>query len=166
MVHIYTDGGCSGNPGKGGYGIVVMDEKESQILYTFYETIDYTTNNRMELSALIKAFEYLLEMNIAGTIYTDSAYGCGIVNKWMFGWAQKNWKNSKGREAENIDLVKKIYNYQVNTFHIWKVEKTSGHQGILGNELADALATDNIQKFMKLIKQHKINWQCHENLTT
>jgi len=130
-IIIYTDGGASGNPGPGGYGAVLMSGNHRKELSQGYQL---TTNNRMELLAVIVALEAL---KIAGSeveIYTDSKYVADAVEKgWVFGWEKKSFKDKK-----NPDLWKrflKCYRSHKVKFH-W----VKGHANIPGNERADFLA--------------------------
>ena len=151
----YTDGACSGNPGPGGYGVVCLANKE--ILYSESYQTENTTNNRMELEAIIHVFELLEAEDKFDSviIYSDSRYCVNMINTWIWGWAASAWTNSKGQEIKNLDLVKKIFGLirkhpEVEMVHI------DGHRGNIGNELADALATGNIQKYKSLIKKNAL----------
>ena len=150
--HIYTDGACSGNPGKGGWGVVVMNEDESKVFFLEHDFDGYTTNNRMELTALLCALGYA-ESNPKDyfIIYSDSAYVVNSYNDWMRGWAANGWRNSKKKEVENIDLMKALYGYQSRDFFNAEVRKCNGHSGVIGNEIADALATNNGAKLQDII---------------
>ena len=155
-VIFYTDGGCSGNPGPGGFGVVEFDN--DKILYTYSEYCDNTTNNREELKAILHA----LKIAEGGAnrrpyiIYSDSAYCVNICNDWIWTWAAKGWVRSKGKKIENLDLIQEIYNIINFADFEYEIKKCKGHQGMIGNELADALATNNISKFNKIIKDNNI----------
>lgn len=132
-IEIFTDGACSGNPGKGGYGIL-MRVPEKNYQKTFSKGFRKTTNNRMELLAVIAALEKLKSDENDIHIYTDSRYVADAVNqKWIFGWVRKGFQKVK-----NPDLWKRFYplyqRYQP-TFH-W----IRGHNGHAENELCDQLA--------------------------
>lgn len=160
MLEIYTDGSSRGNPGKGGYGVVTM--KDGMVDLIISKQFDNVTNNQMELQALITAMEwcysnYALEDEII--IYSDSAYCVNMINSWIWTWCNNGWKNSKKQTVENYELVRKIYDLLLPQFPLTKnfeVRKTSGHNGITGNELADALATQNSTKFKKIILEKNI----------
>lgn len=132
-VEIYTDGACSGNPGKGGYG-VLMRVANSHYQKTFSQGFRKTTNNRMELLAVIIALEQMKSEECEIHIYTDSKYVADAINqKWLFGWAKKGFAKIK-----NPDLWKRFYPlYQKfrPQFHWIK-----GHNGHPENELVDQLA--------------------------
>jgi ribonuclease HI len=135
-VTIYTDGACLGNPGRGGYGTILVFEHDCVELSGGYR---YTTNNRMELIACIVGLE-ALDNEFDLTIISDSKY---LVDSISLGWAMKwrdnNWRRSGGSRAENIDLWERlldlIENRQVK--FVW----VKGHNGHLLNERCDQLAT-------------------------
>ena len=151
---IYVDGACKGNPGSGGYGMVII--KDNQIIYKHSEQCENTTNNREELKAILHAFEYCKDLDEDCIIYSDSAYAVNMLNNWIFTWATNDWKNSKKQIVENIDLVKELYKYLNINFFNCQVVKCKGHADILGNELADALASNNINKWNNLIKVNNL----------
>lgn len=154
----YVDGACKGNPGSGGYGVIGFNEK-NEIVYVYNETCEKTTNNREELKAILHAFELSQRnenINKDCIIYSDSAYSVNMINNWIHTWATNNWKNSKKQTVENIDLVKEIYKYLNINFFNCQVVKCNGHDGIIGNELADALATNNLNKFNKIVEKNDI----------
>ncbi len=130
-VTVYTDGGASGNPGPGGYGVVLISGDHYKELSGAFRL---TTNNRMELLAVIMALEALKTSGTDVTIYSDSKYVVDAVKKeWVFGWVKKNFKGKK-----NPDLWKrflKIYEQHKVKF-VW----VKGHAGNEFNEVADKLA--------------------------
>ena len=132
-IEIYTDGACSGNPGKGGYGILmrVPDKKYQK---TYSKGFRKTTNNRMELLAVIVALETIKSEGHDVHVFTDSKYVSDAINqKWIFGWIKKGFKNVK-----NPDLWKRFYPLFVKykpQFHWIK-----GHNGHPENEICDQLA--------------------------
>ena len=130
-VTVYTDGGASGNPGPGGYGVVLISGDHYKELSGAFRL---TTNNRMELLAVIMALEALKTYGTNVTIYSDSKYVVDAVKKeWVFGWVKKNFKGKK-----NSDLWKrflKIYEQHKVKF-VW----VKGHAGNEFNEVADKLA--------------------------
>lgn len=137
-IEIYTDGACSGNPGKGGYGIVMkVPEKNYEKRYA--QGFRLTTNNRMELLAVITALEKLKSTDNDIHIFTDSKYVSDAINqKWIFGWIKKGFKNVK-----NPDLWKRmvpLIKVHQTTFH-W----VKGHAGHLENEICDQLAVKAAQ---------------------
>ena len=159
MINIYTDGACSKNPGKGGFGIVVSENNEIIYAYSDY-CEDITTNNREELKAMLTGLRLATSeyKDKICTIYSDSAYCVNIFNLWIKGWARNNWMNTKNKTVENDDLIKEIYPFAEMDFPNFKVCKVSGHAGILENELADALASKNSKKLAKIIEEPDRRW--------
>ncbi|MBO8158127.1 ribonuclease HI [Thermosyntropha sp.] len=141
-VTIYTDGACSGNPGPGGWGAVLLcGEHRKEISGADKET----TNQRMELTAVIEALKALKVEGWDVTVYTDSAY---IVNafkdNWIGKWQKNGWKNSKKEPVANQDLWQELIRLmQINNV---KIEKVKGHAGDELNEYCDKLARDAILK--------------------
>lgn len=139
-VNIYTDGACSGNPGKGGWGaILVYNEKEKEISGGEAQT----TNNRMELTAVIKALSQLKEP-CEVCLTTDSKYVCDAVTKgWVYLWKNNGWKKSDKKPALNVDLWEQL----LPLLKTHKVEFVwvKGHNGHKYNERCDALAVSYYQ---------------------
>ncbi len=157
MIYIYTDGSSKGNPGPGGFGVVVL--KDNTIKYSYYKQNENTTNNKEELKAILHAF-YLSQTMFKEEdciVCTDSSYCCNICNDWIFSWAKNNWKNSKKKTVENLDLIQQLYNYLTIDFFNCQVIRIPGHQNIVGNELADALATGNKVKFQKIMDKNNLS---------
>ena len=156
MLVFYVDGSCKGNPGAGGFGVVSLQDNE--ILYSYSEYCDNTTNNREEMKAILHVFKLIDSSKVKDTviIYSDSAYCVNMINDWIWKWADNDWKNSKKQTVENIDLVLKLYKYISKDFFPCQVVKVRGHVGEVANELADALATNNVKKFEKLLQMHNI----------
>lgn len=131
MIKIFTDGSSRGNPGPGGYGVVMLYKGNRKELSQGYRI---TTNNRMELTAVIKALEAIKKNSIKITIYSDSKYVVESVEKgWVWNWGRKKFKKKK-----NIDLWKQfipLYK-KFNIKFIW----VKGHAGIKENERCDKLA--------------------------
>ncbi|HCC71197.1 MAG TPA: ribonuclease HI [Bacteroidales bacterium] len=132
-IIIFTDGAAKGNPGPGGYGVVLQTDRHKKELS---EGFKLTTNNRMELLAVIVGLEALKQKNSDVVIYTDSKYVADAVNEgWVFQWERKAFKKKK-----NTDLWRrflKIYR-QHNVIFKW----VEGHSGIQGNERCDRLAVE------------------------
>lgn len=132
-IEIFTDGACSGNPGRGGYGIL-MRVTEKNYQKTFAQGFRKTTNNRMELLAVIVALEQLKETGHDIHIYTDSKYVSEAINqKWLYGWVKKGFNKVK-----NPDLWKRFYPLLVQ--HRPEFHWIRGHSGHPENELCDQLA--------------------------
>jgi ribonuclease HI len=131
-IIVYTDGAALGNPGKGGYGVVMKFGNHRKELS---EAFAHTTNNRMELLAVITALECIKPNAHVIKIHTDSKYVCDAINlRWIDGWVKKGWKNVK-----NIDLWKRflVAYKQHQVKFVW----VKGHAGIVENERCDELAT-------------------------
>ena len=139
-VEIYTDGACKGNPGPGGWGVLLrFNDKEK----TLHGGEPHTTNNRMELLAAIKGLEALTrpcEVNL----YTDSQYLRQGMTAWLKSWKANNWKNSKKEPVKNIDLWQ-LLDTLASTHQI-KWHWVKGHSGHVENDRVDALANKGIEE--------------------
>lgn len=160
MRTIYTDGACRGNPGPGGCAMLELSTKDGFPYLKHADCIYYqnTTNNRMELEAMINAFKYIekVKSNDEFEIYSDSAYVVNMCNDWIWKWAAAGWVRAKNKPIENLDLVKQLYEL-LNFNNIkYTIKKCDGHAGVLGNELVDALASDNNLKYNRLVKTYNI----------
>ena len=143
-INIYTDGACSGNPGPGGWGaVLIYGEHEKQLSGGERET----TNNRMELTAVIEALS-LLKRPCEVTLTTDSKYVSDSVTKgWVYGWQKRGWKKSDGKPALNPDLWEKLL--PLLKMHDVTFVWIKGHAGHKYNEICDRLAVAEWQKFKK-----------------
>ncbi len=143
-VEIYTDGACSGNPGPGGYGAILSYKGHEKIISGGEES---TTNNRMELMAVICALETLKEKcNV--DLYTDSAYVCNAISeKWIEDWQLKGWKNSKNKEVLNMDLWLRLLS--LLEYHNVSFHKVKGHSTVEKNNRCDEIARSEIAKLNK-----------------
>lgn len=176
MLRIYTDGACSGNPGPGGYGVVGLIQVYDHIFFTFFnrERCENTTNNREELKAIISAIDTAQSLPFVYNIFSDSAYCVNLIKDWMWSWEKSNWRNSKNEEVKNLDLVKNLYYlYDNKKTSICQIHKVKGHKKFnvkdidaIGNEMADALATNNYKKINYIINKYNIicSTQVMENL--
>ncbi len=138
-IEIYTDGACSGNPGPGGWGAILRSAGHEKELYGGEAD---TTNNRMEMMAVIKALE-ALKTRSKVALYTDSKYVMDGATQWLKGWKAKKWKTASNHPVKNQDLWRQIdalLNAHDVTFH-W----VKGHAGHPENERADALARAGIE---------------------
>ncbi|MBS1548998.1 MAG: ribonuclease HI [Bacteroidetes bacterium] len=147
IIEIFTDGACSGNPGKGGYGIL-MRVVGKNYQKTYQQGYRKTTNNRMELLAVIVALENLTSNGHEIHIYTDSKYVADAINqKWILGWVKKGFQKVK-----NPDLWKRFYPlYQK---HHPKFHWIKGHNGHPENEICDQLAVSAAQSPHLLIDEY------------
>lgn len=140
VVTIHTDGACRGNPGPGGWGATLEYGDNQRHLYGGELK---TTNNRMELTAVIKALE-ALKFNCQIEIYTDSKYVLQGVTEWMEGWKSRNWRTANKKPVQNIDLWQELDALVAEHDINWHWVK--GHSGHTGNELADQLANKGIDE--------------------
>lgn len=147
MVEIFTDGACRGNPGPGGWGVLIR-RQDGDIELKGGER--ETTNNRMELMAAIKALEYFLipENSTAGKlrITTDSKYVMQGLTEWMPNWKRKGWRTSAGKPVKNQDLWQRLD--QLAQKHDLRWQWVRGHQGHVENERADQLANLAIDELL------------------
>tara|TARA_B100001113_G_scaffold325023_1_gene297004 strand:- start:439 stop:873 length:435 start_codon:yes stop_codon:yes gene_type:complete len=139
-VDIYTDGACSGNPGPGGWGVLIeLDNKNIELSGGDKET----TNNRMELMAAIKALEEI-NKDYEITLYTDSNYVKDGITSWISNWKKNNWKTANKKDVKNKELWMRLDEAikDKNISWIW----VKGHAGNAGNEQADYLARSALEK--------------------
>lgn len=149
-VRIFTDGACSGNPGPGGWATVFSLDKKYIKLSGNEEN---TTNNRMELMAVVKAYEriiqkYKIDNNVEYELYADSAYVVNSINNgWIISWNNNGWKTAKGDMIKNQDLWKRLLeliNEIAKKKIPLKIIKVKGHYGIAFNELVDRIARQEV----------------------
>jgi len=139
-VVIYTDGACSGNPGPGGWGAVMMSGKHERDICGGEPA---TTNNRMELMAAIQALE-ALNKPCTVELHTDSQYLRQGITEWMPGWKARGWRTAAKEPVKNSDLWKRLDEARLRHHVTWKWVK--GHSGHPLNERADALARQGLQE--------------------
>ena len=141
-VDIYTDGACRGNPGKGGWGAILVYGKTEKELFGGEPS---TTNNRMELTAAIKALSALKE-KCEVTLYSDSKYMIDAIEKgWVYSWKEKGWRKADKSPALNSDLWEKLL--KLIELHDITFVWVKGHAGHSYNERCDKLATDFADAF-------------------
>ncbi len=133
-VHIYTDGACSGNPGPGGWGSVLLFNGHRRELSGGEKA---TTNNRMEMQAVIGAME-ALKRPCQVTIFTDSVYVMKGMLEWLPQWKKRNWRTASKEPVKNVELWQRLE--QVLTPHAVTWHWVKGHSGVPENERADELA--------------------------
>jgi len=138
QVVIYTDGACKGNPGPGGWGAWLRWGDHEKELFGGEPS---TTNNRMELTAVIESLA-LLKRRTPVAIYTDSAYVKDGITTWIHGWKKRGWRTADNKPVKNIELWQRldalVASHQVQWFWV------KGHSGDPGNERADALANRGV----------------------
>ncbi len=142
-IDIFTDGACSGNPGPGGWGAILRyNGVEKELSGSEKET----TNNRMELTAVIKAFEALKEPCEA-TVYTDSKYVCdAIVKRWVYSWKANGWRKADKKPALNVDLWEQLLSLLDK--HTAEFVWLKGHAGHPENERCDKMAVNEYSKYL------------------
>jgi ribonuclease HI len=133
---LFTDGACSGNPGPGGWGVVWV--RDGEVLIEDHGSDPDTTNNRMEMQALIVAYQLLPE-DAREVIHSDSQLCVKTINEWAAGWERRGWRR-KGGEIKNLELVKQAYALAQQHPHV-ELRWIKAHDGSLWNEYADSLAT-------------------------
>lgn len=142
VIEIYADGACKGNPGPGGWGAWLAFAGHEKELWGG-ELV--TTNNRMELTAVIRALEALKRQCVV-KIYTDSVYVQKGITEWVHSWKARNWLTSDKKPVKNVDLWKTldslVQQHQIEW--VW----VKGHAGNVGNERADALANKGVDQVL------------------
>jgi len=139
-VQIFTDGACRGNPGPGGWGALLRFGGEEKTLFGGEQD---TTNNRMELTAVIEALR-ALKRTCDVTLTSDSTYVLKGIQEWMPNWKKRGWKTASKKPVKNVDLWKKLDVLIVEHKIDWQWVK--GHSGHPDNELADQLANQGIDE--------------------
>ena len=152
-LKIYTDGGCSGNPGPGGWAYMIIGNRESGvgsgeacILAEQWGAEKNTTNNRMELTAVIcalRTLKTLLNPGLRATVYTDSQYVQKGITEWIVKWKKNSWRTSDKKPVKNQDLWKELDALAADFSIDW--EWVPGHAGIEYNELCDRMTQDAIR---------------------
>ena len=137
-VVVYTDGACKGNPGPGGWGALLRWKGHEKEL--FGGELD-TTNNRMELTAVIQALS-ALKSRCAVAVYTDSVYVKDGITKWIHGWKQRGWRTADKKPVKNVELWQRLEALAAQHDVQWHWVR--GHDGDPGNERADALANRGV----------------------
>ncbi|HEY9099098.1 MAG TPA: ribonuclease HI [Thiobacillus sp.] len=137
-IYIYSDGACKGNPGTGGWGALLVSNGHRKEICGGEA---HTTNNRMEMTAVIRALESLKRPSVV-EVHTDSQYVQKGISEWMQGWKKRNWRTADGKPVKNQDLWLQLDALsQLHTIQ-WKWVK--GHAGHPENERADALANQGV----------------------
>lgn len=139
-VIIYTDGACRGNPGPGGWGVLIENGESSKQLYGGDIS---TTNNKMELTAAIMALKEIKEP-CEIILYTDSKYVLQGIEEWIHNWKKRGWRGANKKPVKNIDLWKELD--ELRDEHNIKWNWVKGHSGDPGNETADMLANRGIDE--------------------
>jgi len=137
-VVIYTDGACKGNPGPGGWGALLRAGEHEKELFGGEA---HTTNNRMELTAVIRALESLKRASTVD-LFTDSQYVKNGIERWIHGWRRNGWKTADKKDVKNADLWRELLALSARHDVTWHWVK--GHADDAGNERADALANKGV----------------------
>ena len=145
-LYAYTDGACSGNPGPGGWGVLMIAKEGAKIIKTkkLSGGTAETTNNQMELTAAIMALEALAKPSKI-TVITDSSYVKDGITKWIFGWKKNGWKTAAKKSVKNEELWKRLE--LATDLHDVSWEWIKGHAGHFENEQADELARYGMEPF-------------------
>jgi len=139
-INLYSDGSSLGNPGPGGWGAILEYQGKEKELSGAEEN---TTNNKMELKAVIEALK-LLKEPCKVTIYSDSTYVVKGINEWLKGWIKNNWKNSAKKAVKNVELWQEYMKYSES--HTIIANWVKGHAGHIHNERCDILARTEAEK--------------------
>ena len=142
-VTIYTDGACKGNPGPGGWGALLRAGAAERELFGG-EVL--TTNNRMELTAVIQGLSALTR-RCSVDVFTDSEYVRNGITSWIHGWRARGWKTADRKPVKNVDLWQRLD--QLNGSHEVRWHWVRGHAGDPGNERADQLANRGVESVMR-----------------
>jgi ribonuclease HI len=138
VVEIYTDGACRGNPGPGGWGALLsFGEREKELA----GAEAHTTNNRMELTAVIRALE-ALKRPVEARVFTDSEYVRRGITEWVVSWKARGWKTADRKPVKNQDLWEELD--RLAALHRIEWRWVKGHSGVPGNERVDRLANEAI----------------------
>ncbi len=140
-VHIYTDGACKGNPGPGGWGVLLKSGATEKELFGGERQ---TTNNRMELMAVIQALQ-ALKRPCAVTLHVDSQYVLKGMTEWLPGWKAKGWRTASRQPVKNVELWQTLDELVRGGGHAIEWRWVRGHDGDPGNERADALANMGVE---------------------
>lgn len=136
-ITIFTDGSSRGNPGPGGWGAIIVEKNK---ITELGGREDDTTNNRMELTAVIESIKNIKNNSDEIFIYTDSSYVINGITKWIYGWQKNNWRNSLKEDVLNRDLWEKLVEISKGKRIKWN--HIPGHAGVPGNERCDVIATN------------------------
>ena len=150
---VYTDGACSHNPGPGGYCYIVLPTKATSNILIATGGERYTSNNKMELTAIVKALQEIERRvgffaNVKVTIYSDSAYCINPIQQgWIKAWEADGWLTKAGSEVKNKELWEEIFRFMNHEVIHFKLIKVKGHSGNKYNEMADQKARMAVNRF-------------------
>ena len=144
FIDIYTDGACKGNPGPGGWGVLLKSDGTEKELFGGELN---TTNNRMEMMAVIQALE-ALKRPCKVNLFLDSKYVLQGITEWIVGWKARGWRTASKEPVKNIELWQRLDAIVTNGGHQIDWRWVKGHAGDPGNERADALANRGVQSIL------------------
>ncbi len=144
-IEIYTDGACKGNPGPGGWGVLLKSGTAEKELFGGELG---TTNNRMELTAVIEALS-ALKRPCEVTLYLDSEYVRKGITEWIHGWKAKGWRTASRQPVKNVELWQRLDGLVATAGHKIHWRWVKGHAGHPGNERADALANRGVEQALR-----------------
>ena len=142
-IEIYTDGACKGNPGPGGWGVLLISGEHRREISG---SEPHTTNNRMELMAAIRGVEALKKPGTVARVYTDSQYVIKGISEWVAAWKQRGWKTADKKPVKNQDLWERLD--AIAQQHQLEWHWVRGHSGVEGNERVDQLANEAIEAML------------------
>lgn len=144
-IEIYTDGACKGNPGPGGWGVLLKSKGTQKEMFGG-ELL--TTNNRMEMTAVIQALS-ALKRPCQVTLHADSQYVLKGITEWLAGWKARSWKTAARQPVKNVDLWQQLDALVYSAGHQIDWRWVKGHDGDPGNEHADALANRGVEQVLR-----------------
>lgn len=164
-INIYTDGACRSNGsinniGAWGYLITYVSPDKVVVDYQDYEAVTGTTNNKMELTAVLNALKRLSNLGLLLNtenyikIHTDSNYVVGVCTSWMYSWNKNNWIKSDGNIVLNQDIIKQLYQI-LSTHKNIKFVKVKAHSGDSNNELVDKFCNDAMDNLIRMNQNNK-----------
>jgi ribonuclease HI len=142
-VEIYADGACRGNPGPGGWGVLLIS---GEVRKELSGSEQHTTNNRMELLAAIRGLEALKNPGTTARVYTDSQYVIKGISEWVANWKRRGWKTADKKPVKNQDLWERLD--AIAEQHELEWHWVRGHSGVEGNERVDQLANEAIDAML------------------
>ena len=154
-IIVFTDGACSGNPGPGGWASIILTPDE--MITEIAGGKETTTNNEMELRAVIESLDYIRDRPDAVKIYTDSTYIIHGITKWIWGWLSRDWKTSEGKDVANKELWKHLLALVSRRPSRPEWHYVRGHVGIPGNERCDELSVLHSQNRKPLLFHGKLS---------
>lgn len=151
-IHVFTDGGCSPNPGTGAWGFVVVDGQKKMFSNSGMEK--NTTNNRMELRGILEALLFIESQSVPRSflVHSDSMLCVQSLNEWAFKWKQRRWKKKK--PLKNLDLIIPAFELLHSMEHV-KLKWVKGHSGNYWNDLVDGLCSEILFKEKKICQQEE-----------